>query len=133
MSKRFNGEGSFRERKPGQWEGRLAYTDDDGARRRVSFYAATEKAVRAKVREAARRLERGDPAKDAAKTVAAWCADWCATTLEASARKPTTKALMRSLLDKHVRGAKIGAVTLAKLRPSHFDAWVIELRAKTRQ
>lgn len=132
MAKRFNGEGSFRERKPGQWEGRLRYTDDDGVRRRVSFYAPTEKAVRAKVREAVRRLEQSDPVKDAAVTVAAWCDEWAASTLEASSRKPTTKALMRSLIDSHVKTAKIGGIQLAKLRPSHFDAWVIELRAKTK-
>lgn len=132
MSKRFNGEGTFRERKPGQWEGRLAYTDDDGARRRLSFYAPTEKAARAKVKEAAARLDRGDPAKDAAKTVSTWCDDWCASSLEASSRKPTTKALMRSLIASHVKPAKIGAVPLAKLRPSHFDAWVLELRGKTK-
>ncbi|WP_322409146.1 site-specific integrase [Microbacterium invictum] len=130
MGKRFNGEGTFRERKPGLWEGRLGYTDEDGVRRRLSCYAPTERAARAKVREAAARIERGDPAKDSAKTVAQWCDHWCATTLEASTRKPTTKALMRSLINSHVKSARIGAVPLAKLRPSHFDSWVIDLRRK---
>ena len=132
MSKRFNGEGTFRERKPGQWEGRLAFTDDDGVRRRLSFYAPSEKAARAKVKEAAARLDRGDPAKDSAKTVAAWCDEWCGSTLEASSRKSTTKQLMRSLIDSHVKPAKIASVPLAKLRPSHVDSWLLELRRKTR-
>jgi integrase len=63
-------------------------------------------------------------------TIAAWCAEWCATTLEASDRKPTTKAPMRSLIRSHVTTTKIGDVPLAKLRPSHYDAWLLELRRK---
>jgi len=132
MGKRDNREGTYRERKPGQWEGRLAYTDDAGVRQRVSFYGPTKRAVAAKVKEAVARLDRGDPAKDAVMTVAAWCDVWCSTTLEASSRKPTTKALMRSLIESHVKTAKIGAVPLAKLRGQHFDAWLLELRAKTK-
>lgn len=90
MRKRFNGEGTFRERPDGRWEGRLAYTDDDGVRRRLSFYGSSEADTRKKVRTAARRLEEGETAKDSAVTVAAWCDEWCRTTLEASSRKPTT-------------------------------------------
>lgn len=131
MSKRFNGEGAFRERANGTWEGRLRYVDD-GASKRLSVYGPTEKAVRAKLKVAAARIDRGDPAKDAAMTVATWCDEWSRTTLEASSRKPTTKALMRSLIASHVKTAKIGALQLAKLRPSHFDAWVLDLRAKTK-
>lgn len=132
MRKRFNGEGTFRERPDGRWEGRLAYTDDDGVRRRLSFYGSSEADARKKVRTAARRLEEGETAKDSAVTVAAWCDEWCRTTLEASSRKPTTKSLMRSLIRSHVTTAKIGSVPLAKLRPSHFDAWLLELRRKTK-
>ncbi|WP_426325687.1 tyrosine-type recombinase/integrase [Microbacterium sp. E-13] len=133
MTKRFNGEGTFRQRADGRWEGRLAYTDADEIRRRMSFYAPTEKAVRAKVRDATRRIERGEPAKDSAQTVGAWCDEWCATTLEVSMRKPTTKSLMRTVVAKHVKPSKLAAVQLAKLRPTHLDAWVLELRRKERE
>jgi integrase len=132
MSKRHNGEGTFTQRKNGTWQARLSYIDDDGVSHRLSFYGRTQTEAARKLREARKRIEAGDPAKDAAVTVARWCDMWCATTLEASSRKPTTKALMRTLIGSHIKTAKIGAVPLAKLRPSHVDAWVLELRSKTR-
>jgi len=132
MAKRFNREGTYRQRPDGRWEGRLAYTDDDGNRKRLSFYGASQEEARSKLEEAARRLRQGDPAKDSRMTVAAWCDQWCATTLEASDRKPTTKALMRTMLNTHVKTCRIADMPLAKLRASHLEAWVLELRKRTK-
>lgn len=133
VGKRLNQEGHIRQRADGRWEGRLSFLDEHtGQRKRLSFYAPTEAAVAAKVREARKRLEAGDPAKDATMTVAAWCERWCDVTLEASSRKPTTKQLMRGLIRSHVLDTKLGRKPLAKLRASDFDEWVLELRRKTR-
>lgn len=84
MSKRFNREGSFQQRLDGRWEGRLAFTDEDGHRKRYSFYAVTEREARQEVRDAVRRLDQGEPAKDSSQTVGAWCEEWSHTTLKAS-------------------------------------------------
>ena len=39
---------------------------------------------------------------------------------------------MRSLLQKHVKPTALGGLSLVRLRPSHIDAWVIELRTRTK-
>jgi len=95
-------------------------------------YGATKAEVRAKLKKVLERLGAGQPATDARITVGAWCEQWMATTLEASSRRPTTKDLSRSLLRGHVVPTRLGEVTLDRLRPSHVDAWLLELRSRTR-
>ena len=131
--RRSNGEGSVRQRPNGRWEGRIAYTDNiTGLVTRTSVYGATKAEVRAKLKKVLERLGAGQPATDARITVGAWCEQWMATTLEASSRRPTTKDLSRSLLRGHVVPTRLGEVTLDRLRPSHVDAWLLELRSRTR-
>lgn len=52
------------------------------------------------------------------------------TTLEASSRRESTKLLSRTMLSKHVCPTRLGTVTLDRLRPSHVDSWVLELRGR---
>lgn len=132
MAKRLNGEGSFTERPNGTWQARWAYVDDSGVTKRLSFYGATQGEARAKMNAARARVAEGRPAKDAAITVAAWCTFWAADSLEASSRRESTRALMRSLLGSHVIGSSLGGVPLARLRASHVDTWLLELRRRTK-
>lgn len=133
MSKRHNGEGSVRERANGRWEARLSYDDPvTGERKRASFYGATAKGARAEMRKAVGRLNEGKPVRDASATVADVITTWRTTTLLASSRKATTKALYAGLLQSHVEPAPFGAKRLDRLRPSDVDALTIELRGKVR-
>lgn len=97
--KRANGEGTVSKRSDGRYESRLTYVDPHtGQRKRQTFYGKTSAEVRGKLKDAKQRLEAGAPVKDASRTVAEWAEQWCRTSLEASPRKDTTKALYKSLL-----------------------------------
>lgn len=132
MGKRSNGEGTFTQRPNGTWQGRLGYTDENGERKRLSVYGATQREARAKLREARDRLDAGKPARDAKVTVGVWCEQWIATTLAASSRRASTKELSASLLRSHVIGTALGSKALDRLRPSDVDGWIIALRTAER-
>ena len=63
-------------------------------------------------------------------TVAAYTLDWIDSTLEASTRKATTKTLYAGIAKKHIVGADVGKVSLDKLKPSHVEAWTVELKKR---
>jgi integrase len=131
MTKRANGEGNVRRRANGGWEARLSVTDTEtGRTERVSFYAPTAKAARAKMTAARSRLEAGAPVKDATRTVADWLSHWRATTLAASDRKESTRALYATLSRKHLEVAPFGLITLDRLRPSDIEAMVLACRER---
>lgn len=134
MAKRANGEGNVRQRANGRWEARLTYTDTETGRvERVSLYGPTAKAVRTKMKVARERLEAGAPVKDASRSLADWLAQWRATTLAASDRKESTRALYANLSRRHLEPGPFGAITLDKLRPSDVEALVLSMRAKTKR
>lgn len=56
--------------------------------------------------------------------------EWISSTLAASGRKPTTKALYATIARKHIVESTIGTTTLARLRPSHVEAWTVQLRRR---
>lgn len=133
MAKRANGEGTIRQRANGRWEARITYTDTETGRvERVSLYGTTAKAVRAKMKAARERLETGAPVKDASRSVGDWLAQWRETTLAASDRKESTRALYANLSRRHLEPMPFGAITLDKLRPSDVEALVLSMRAKTK-
>jgi integrase len=130
MSKRANGEGNVRQRDDGRWEGSVSYVDPATERRKRAYvYAATDKAARAKLKAVIKRIEDGQPAKDSADTLASWLKTWRESSLAASTRKPTTKALYGSLSRKHLEGKPIGSKQLDKLKPSDVEKLIVELRA----
>ena len=128
VRKRANGEGSVRKRADGRFEARLAYEDQDGKVLRRSFYGTSSAEVRRQLKAAQGRLAVGGPIQDATRTLNEWVEQWCATTLEASPRKATTKALYRSLVQSHVLRRGIGTRRLDRLRPTDIDAWIVSLR-----
>lgn len=126
--KRANGEGTVRKRADGRFEARLVHEDEDGMVSRQSFYGATSAEVRAQLKAAQGRVAVGAPMKDATRTLGEWAGQWCVTTLEASPRKVTTKALYRSLVRSHVLPRPIATRRLDRLRPTDIDAWIVSLR-----
>jgi integrase len=131
MSKRANGEGNVRQRASGRWEGRVSYVDPvTDKRRSVSVYGATAAECRKELRAVRKRVEDGQPPKDARDTVASWLKRWRESSLAASDRKATTKALYGTLSRKHLEAEPFGATGLDKLKPTHIEALIVALRAK---
>jgi len=128
---RGNGEGNVRKRPDGKWEARLSYADPaTGKPSRASFYGRTSAEVRAKMKVARERLDAGAPVRDANRTAADWLAHWRRTTLEASDRKESTKALYENLSRQHLEPEPFGAITLDKLKPSDVEALVLAMRRR---
>ncbi|TXI50202.1 tyrosine-type recombinase/integrase [Mycolicibacter arupensis] len=131
MSKRANGEGNVRQRDNGRWEGRVSYVDPlTDKRRSVSVYGATAAECRRELKKVRERVEAGRPAKDAPETVASWLERWRESSLAASDRKATTKALYGILSRTHLEPAPFGATRLDKLKPSNVEALIVALRTK---
>jgi integrase len=127
-----NGTGNLRKRPNGSWEARLSYTDVDGTLKRVSVYGKTQREVREKAKAVRDRVDNGAPATDDKMALAAWMARWCETTLAVSDRKESTRSLYASLSRKHIEAGVVGAIPLAKLRPSDVEKLILALRSATK-
>jgi integrase len=129
--RRGNSEGSNPvQRSDGRWQVHIRHTDEDGSSRRHTVYGYTAKEARDKAAEVRARLRANLPAKDRKITLGEFTAEWIDSSLEASDRKATTKNLYSTMARTHIIGAKIGAKPLDKLRPSHIDAWTVELKSR---
>lgn len=129
--KRANGEGSVYQRKDGRWMASLRYSDPvSGESVRVALYGKSKTEASRKLREARSRTESGKPARDSARTVGAWLADWREGALAASSRAASTKDTYIVLCKTHLEPAPFGAVALDRLRPSHIDKLLLDLRGK---
>jgi integrase len=133
MSKRANGEGNVRQRPGGRWEGRVSYVDTvTGLRKSVSVYGSTAADCRAELKRVRKRIDEGQPPKDAPDTLASWLVQWRESSLAASDRKATTKALYGGLSRTHLEGGTIGTKRLDRLKPSDVETLIVELRRKGR-
>src|ERR1700738_1678409 len=129
MAKRAHGEGSVRQRPDGRWEARLSYIDPStGRRRSASFYGDTAETARAQLDKARDRVKVEAPVQDSTIRLSDWIEHWETTSLEASARKESTKQQYRSLARKHLTPAPFGAIPLDRLRKSHIDGLLVNLR-----
>jgi integrase len=129
MKRRGNSEGSNPvQRADGRWQVHIRHTDEDGSSSRHTVYGNTAKEARDKAAEVRARLRANLPAKDRKITLGEFTAEWIDSSLAASDRKATTKNLYGTMARTHIIGAKIGAKPLDKLRPSHIDAWTVELK-----
>ena len=108
----------------------IRHTDEDGSSRRHTVYGNSAKEARDKAAEVRARLRANLPPKDRKITLGQFTAEWIQSTLEASDRKTTTKNLYRTMARTHIIGAKIGAMPLDRLRPSHIDAWTVDLKSR---
>lgn len=116
------------QRKDGRWQVHIRSTDDRGLGKRTTVYGRTAAEAREKAEDVRARLRTNRPAKDKKGTLAAFGTDWIGSTLAASDRKATTKTLYAAMTKKHIIHAPIGVIPLDKLRPSHVEAWTVELR-----
>lgn len=127
-SKRGNGEGSFRQRPDGRWEGRLTYPDPaTGASKRLSVYGATRAEAAAKLKDKRARTDAGRPVQDSRDSLAAFAERWATTTLEASDRKASTKATYRTVVARRIVPSTLGAMRLDKVRPTDVEAFLLDL------
>ena len=105
-------------------------TDTMGDSKRVTVYGGTAAETRAKAAQIRARVAEGQPAKDRKQTVKAYAQQWIETSLEASDRKRTTKTLYAGVARTHIFDSAIGRLILDKIRPSHVEGWIVELRRK---
>ena len=89
-----NGAGTKPIQRPdGRWA--TSVTLEDG--RRKWFYGKTSTEARAKLSDALDRLSEGRPVVDSSATVGRYFEEWSVSSLEASNRRPRTRALYRQL------------------------------------
>jgi integrase len=129
--RRGNSEGSTpRRRADGRWQINLRVTDDLGRASRHTVYGDTTQEARDKAAEIRKRVEDGQPARDRKETVAAFTQHWIGTSLEASERKRNTKVMYAGVARTHILSSSLGRLPLDRVRPSHVEGWVVELRRK---
>lgn len=130
MSKRQNGEGTIRQRSDGRWEARYSCVHPEtGESKNASVYGSTARQARDRRKEALERLANGAPPKDSEITVATWVQRWMDSSMQASPRKDSTKALYR-VLAKHILSEPLGPIKLSKLRATDVERFVVHLQAK---
>lgn len=122
MTRRANGEGSIYQRGDGRW---VASVSLPGGGRR-SLYGRTRPEVKQRLRDALARIEQGMPAADARTKLGDYIETWIGSTLAASDRKVSTKALYAGLLRSHVK-PRLGPVLLGKATPAHFEKLFLDL------
>jgi integrase len=117
---RSKGEGSVVQRADGRWQASIRYKDDSGKSQRSYAYAKTEVQAKKLLRDMQRRVEDGHNAVDSNALVSVIVEKWISGTLEASARKPSTKETYASLLRTHVipqmGDVKLKSLSVAQVR-----------------
>jgi tRNA pseudouridine-54 N-methylase len=115
VEKRGSSEGSNARRRPdGRWQINLRVTDERGGSSHFTVYGRTAKEARAEAAEIRACVLMGQPARDRTLTVEAFAAHWIQTSLQASERKQTTKALYAGVARSPVLSSSIGRITLDK-------------------
>ncbi|MHB8858954.1 MAG: tyrosine-type recombinase/integrase [Thermoleophilia bacterium] len=114
MAKRGAGEGNYRKRSDGRWEGRLSIV---GKQR--SFYAKTLRECQQKLNEARHKAEQGLPISDERLTVGMYLDDWLE--LVQVSLRPSTFRSYQDLIRIHIK-PEIGKVKMAKLSPQQIQS-----------
>lgn len=143
MSRRGNGDGSWRKRANGSYEYRLCVDGED-----LSASGKTKAAARARMDEKLARLRVGQPSTDSRMTVGQLLEQWKGAPLNARTTrrgpmKESTKAGYRTLIELYLVGRHdeqhperdiaadpIASVRLDKLKPIHVEGLVARLRDK---
>jgi hypothetical protein len=104
--RRGNSEGSNPvQRADGRWQVHIRHADEDGRSRRYTVYGSTPKEARAKASAVRERLRANLPARDRKVTLGAFAAEWIDSTLAASDRKASTKAMYATMARQHIIGS----------------------------
>jgi integrase len=93
-------------------------------------YAKTAEEVRVKLDQARDRIKVDAPVQDSPQQLADWIERWITTALEASSRKRSSKVLYARLARKHLSPAPLGSTPLDRLRKTHIDGLIVELRKR---
>ncbi len=92
------------------------------------MYGHPSREARDKAAEIRELVEGDQPARDRRETIAAFTSHWIDTSLEASERKRNTKVMYAGVARTHILSSSLGRLTLDKVRPSHVEGGVVELR-----
>ena len=130
-SRRPKGEGSITRGADGRWTGRLFVEDPvSGLTRRLQVTGRTKTEVSARLRDMPKRVEAGSAARDHGVAFGVFAQRWLDSSLAASDRRASTKALYASLTRSHILGSDLGRTPMRSLRPSTVERFVSQLRAK---
>jgi integrase len=110
----------------GRWVGAITLASG----KRAVFYGATKEDAKKAIKKAQARLDVGAPPTDAKALLSTVVTGWIASTLEASDRKPSTKATYATLLRSQVLTDGIAGNALANLKRSHVEALTVRMRTK---
>ncbi len=131
MSKRGAGEGSiYRRASDGKYVAAVTWVEPTtGSRQRKVFYGRTRAEASAELTAAIARREAGEPVADVRATLGDWVRTWLESSVAASSRRASTKALYRHLVDRYIAPSRLAARRLDQLRPSHLEEFVLDLGA----
>lgn len=120
MSKRGQGEGSWRQLPSGSWEYRFSYKNEHGWSQRGSVTGATKDDARTRAAAVIRDAKNGRKRVAASKvpTLGSWIETWISTVLPHSGRAANTRNQYDGLLRVHVASKPISRVRITDLRPS---------------
>ena len=130
--KRGNNEGSIRERKKGQWEGRVTIGKrPDGRPNRVSFYGTSRKEVADKITDALSKLQTGTFVEPNKVSLGQWLDQWMEV-YQQGAISPNFYARRKDLIRIHIKPA-IGKTPLLKLKPADIKKFYNDLEKSGRK
>lgn len=130
--KRGNNEGSIRERKKGQWEGRVTIgKKPDGRPNRVSFYGASRQEVANKIADALSKLQTGSFVEPNKTTLGQWLDEWMEVYQKGSI-SPNFYARKQDLIRIHIKPA-LGKSLLLKLKPADIKKLYNDLQKSGRK
>lgn len=123
--RRANGEGSIRQRSEDRWEGRFT---DPTTGKRHSVYAETQRACRAAMKAALRRIDDGLPPMDSRQLLRTFMDTYLETVVKPKrAHKTWVSYCERNRLDI---APHLGDIRLAALTPQRVQQWMSDLAAE---
>ena len=130
-SRRPKGEGSLFQQPNGSWVGRILFEDPvTGLIRKAQVTGKTKSGASSQLKAMRTRIEQGVSAKDDGVPFGVFTSRWVESSLAASDRKASTKALYAGLARTHILGSELGKTPLKRLRPTTVERFVTQLRAK---
>lgn len=128
MKRRLNEEGSvYFDPTRNRYRVTARITDEEGVSKRLTFYGPTAAQALEKMRNGKAHYRRGGQTGKARISLATWLDQWSGGPLESSTRKETTKDGYRYMA-KHLQAHPIAKKELRKIRPSHIQGFLSDMR-----
>lgn len=130
--KRGNGEGSIRQRKNGEWEGRITIGIDPttGKPKRASFYGKTRQEVAGKMAAALNQVHAGNFIERNRATLGQWLERWME--VYQTEVSPNFRERRKDLIRLNIKPA-LGNIELQKLKPADIKAFYNQLARSGRR